>query len=376
PFADGTCEPDVPAACGAAVVRTGEERAAGVALHGGHGVALDDPAPEFGRIDAAQSLHLAGIEPYAAAAAAAVEDEVGRSGCAALCRCAAGGQADLLHHHAEAHRAGIPGLDGVHSSRPLALALSPRWRMSWNTYTTTPESVTSKSARPRSASASSACFASSGGIASSAVTSTIVSLPPLRPARRRSSDSTVWRRSASCRRPIRPPGPIRPVRSATPPAAGSATVMMSARTASTPPTSAPRKPMNMNAARAIRSQPTTRMSVIGAAFRPARGTRERRHGDRSRTLRLEQAQRLLHGALELGVSALRDAACIHPDLDVRRHALVLGDPADTGFEDGVARRRDAAAIGHRIMRARADESAPRALADERTDLLMAEHPRE
>ena len=63
------------------------------------------------------------------------------------------------------------------------------------------------------------------------------------------------------------------------------------------------------------------------------------------------------------------------DLDVRRHAFVLDDQAVLG-PDREVRRGDAAAVHQHREAEDADEAAPGALADERPELELAEHPRQ
>ena len=60
-------------------------------------------------------------------------------------------------------------------------------------------------------------------------------------------------------------------------------------------------------------------------------------------------------------------------LDVRRHALVLDDPAVLG-PDGEVGRRHRAAVHQDREAEDADQAAPGALADQRAELELAEHP--
>src|SRR5690606_25091521 len=145
PVARGAVELDLPAA-GLTVGSTAREwRAAAVTAHGVHALTLHDLTPQGRRIDATQPLHFALLEPHTATARAVVERERRAGGI---------GERHLLHLEAETDGTGIAGLERGHSRSPLELDLSPRFCTSWKTYTTTPESVTSKSASPRTESAS------------------------------------------------------------------------------------------------------------------------------------------------------------------------------------------------------------------------------
>src|SRR5690606_405479 len=138
----------------------------------GHAVwlrALRDARPQCLGLRPPQLLHLAQLEPHAAAALAVIQHE----------RIVSAADVRLAQVHAQTDGAGVAGVQlPRHSRIPFDCDLSSSRFTSWNAYTRSPDSVTSGSAMPRTTRSFSAASASSGVTANSVTTSTAVSLPP------------------------------------------------------------------------------------------------------------------------------------------------------------------------------------------------------
>src|SRR5690349_1834172 len=90
---------------------------------------------------------------------------------------------------------------------------------------------------------------------------------------------------------------------------------------------------------------------------------------------LQQPHRLLHGALELWIAPADDVLRPVLHVDIRCDALVLNGPPPIAREETTPRRDHRATINERRRVSRVHEAAPRALADEWSDLATLEHVR-
>src|SRR5215204_4771479 len=103
--------------------------------------------------------------------------------------------------------------------------------------------------------------------------------------------------------------------------------------------------------------------------------RERRRLRGLRTLRRHELECLVHGALELRIAPLHNESGVLQHLDVRVHALALGDEP-VRSEHRACGCGDRPAVHERVRHRRVDQPAPRARADEWADVHLPEHPRE
>src|SRR5688500_14812452 len=125
--------------------------------------------------------------------------------------------------------------------------------------------------------------------------------------------------------------------------------------------------MNSRARSTLRS-----VSVAISAPWTLRPHRRRRLGDARHRVRREQAQRLLHRALELWIAPCCRVARRDLDLDVRRHADVLDVPLPLEVDEATARVGDRPAVDQHLRVPDPDETAPRLRPDQRTDLRLLE----
>src|SRR5262245_35923445 len=82
----------------------------------------------------------------------------------------------------------------------------------------------------------------------------------------------------------------------------------------------------------------------------------------------------LNRSLELRIMSVSPGFRIHLDLDVRRNTVVLDLPLSLRRVEGEVRRRHRASVDQDRIPSDAHQSAPGALADQRTNARMSKHP--